>query len=112
MEEYEVSITKEIQSAPQPVVFMSQPAGKVALAALSVVATGLAASVPKVAMATQTQSTPQPVVFMSQPTSLEIVTGEKLQQYETHLSQSLGLRPSSGCDVGTTSSEGASDCDG
>ena len=117
MKEQEVSIEKEIQSAPQPVVFMSQSTGKVALAVLSVVATGLAVSASKAAMATENQSTAQPVVFRSQPTPLKIVTGEKLQQYENHLSERLGIdgvnmmKRSGGCSSGTSSSEAASDCD-
>jgi hypothetical protein len=47
-------------------------------------------STPEAARATETQ-TPQPVVFISKSRSFEVVTGEKLQQYETSLSESLGM---------------------
>ena len=88
MKEQKVSIPNQIQITPQPVVFISSLAG-IAVTALSVVATSLAVSTPEAARATETQ-TPQPVVFISQSRSFEVVTGEKLQQYETKLSESLG----------------------
>ncbi|MBD0264772.1 MAG: hypothetical protein ICV78_19225 [Tolypothrix sp. Co-bin9] len=81
MKEQKVSIANQIQITPQPVVFMPSLTG-IAVTALSVVATSLAVSTPEAATATETQ-TPQPVVFISQSRSFEVVTGEKLQHYET-----------------------------
>jgi hypothetical protein len=116
MEQKEIYSSKEMSTLSQPVVFISQPKAKVALTALSLVATGLAASIPNAAIATATQNSAQPIVFTSQPTSSEFVAGDKLQQYEARLSKELGmdkfsLRKSGGCDSGTTSGQGASDCD-
>jgi len=110
MENQEVSTVKEIHSAPQPVVFTSQSTGRMALAALSLMATSVAVSTPNAAMATQ--SAVQPVVFMSQPTTFKINTGEKLDNYELRLAQSLGkdgvnLRRNDGC---TCSGGCADDC--
>jgi hypothetical protein len=97
-------------NAPQPVVFTSQIAGKLTSAALSVMATSIAA-MPSIA-ATSTQNLPQPVTFVSQDMSFKIATGEKLAKYEAHLVENLGedgtsLRKNSGC---TCSGGCADDC--
>jgi hypothetical protein len=95
-------------NAPRPVVFTSQIAEKLTLAALSVVATSVAATTPGIA-ATATQSSPQPVSFVSQDMSFKIATGEKLAKYEARLVENLGgtnLRNRSDC---TTCSGGCAD---
>lgn len=116
MEQQEISSSKEMLTTSQPVVFISQPKVKVALTALSIIATGFAATIPNAGIATAAQNSAQPVVFTSQPRSSEFVAGDKLQQYEARLSKELGMdkfsmRRSGGCDSGTSSGQAASDCD-
>lgn len=112
MERKDISSSKEISTTSQPVVFISQPKVKVALTTLTLVATGLAASINNAGIASATENIAQPVVFTSQSLSSEVVAGDKLQQYEARLSERLGMDKSRlRCQSGTTSGQGASDCD-
>lgn len=99
----------ETHAVPQPLVLSVQSAGRLALAALSAVATGVALSSPNTAIASDTYNSPQPVVFMSQSPSYQIVTGEKLEKYEANLIKNLGENGAnlSGC---TCSAGCADDC--
>ncbi|NMG09223.1 hypothetical protein [Brasilonema sp. UFV-L1] len=84
-------------------------AGRLALAALSAVATGVAVNSPSNAIASETYNSPQPVVFMSQSPSYQIVTGEKLEKYEASLIKNLGKDGANLRNNGCTCSGGCAD---
>ena len=106
-----MSIQQEVQS--KPVVLISQPVGKAALAALSVAAAGLALGLSSTAMANTNSSAPQPVALMAQQGQVTAGT-EKLQVWEKTLQERLGIdranmRKSTGTGC-TTCCPDADDC--